>query len=244
MSFQACSWPLPANVRAGWTTRQGGVSKAPFDSFNVANHVGDLTENVEKNRNLLKSQLAITDSIAWLNQTHSVVVCDVTDADVNIGQDASYTQDANKVCCVMTADCLPVFFWDNAGSQVAVAHAGWRGLADGILLNTFQRFENSSTVNCGFGPCIGSNQFEVGEDLLDVFSDFGNTAEFFKAKHQKGKYLANLVGLATHQLQQAGVKSFFKSDQCTVENPDQYYSYRREGQTGRMANVIWKISGS
>ncbi len=240
MSFKDCRWPLPANIRAGWTTRQGGVSNVPFDSFNVANHVGDIPENVKQNRKFLKSQLVSADSITWLNQTHSIVVCDVADADSETGQDASYTRDVNKVCCVMTADCLPVFFWDDTGDQVAVAHAGWRGLADGILLKTLGSFPNAAEVNCGFGPCIGPDQFEVGEDLLDAFSSFGKTTDFFKPKKQKNKYLADLVGLATYQLQQAGVESFYKSNECTVENPNKYYSYRREGQTGRMANVIWR----
>jgi len=148
VSFQYALWPMPANVQAGWSTRQSGVSSQPFDSFNVGRHVGDAALIVEQNRQLLRNRLQGYPAISWLNQTHSILVTEASQADSNKSQDASYTQRPKLACCVMTADCLPVFFWDEKGDQVAVAHAGWRGLADGVLLKTLNTFSNPAKVYC------------------------------------------------------------------------------------------------
>lgn len=242
MSFQLAPWPLPDNVRAGWTERDSGVSEGAFEAFNLALHVGDEEHRVIKNRQALTSVLDGQPDITWLNQTHSNVVVETNMADKSCGQDGSYTQRIKQACCVMTADCLPVFFWDDKGEQVAMAHAGWRGLADGILAETLGTFAQPKSVLAGIGPTISKANFEVGEDVIEAFSGWPNKDEFFTARSEIGKYDCDLAGLAEAQLQQLGVQTVYQSGLCTFGLKEQFYSYRRDGRTGRMANLIWKIA--
>lgn len=242
MSFQPAPWPLPDAVCAGWTTREDGLSEGAFNSFNLALHVGDDDERVMQNRQKLKSELVGQPDIVWLNQTHSAVVVEAAMADKNCGQDGSYSQQVNQACCVMTADCLPVFFWDEKGEQVAIAHAGWRGLADGILAETLATFPEPNLVNIGIGPAISQRCFEVGEDVVEAFSNWPNKDEFFTARSVAGKFDCDLAGLAETQMRQLGVQTVYQSGLCSYERADQLYSYRRDGKTGRMANLIWKIA--
>jgi YfiH family protein len=217
------------------------VSAVPFDGFNLAHHVGDEDSAVRLNRHRLRGQLKQSPKIAWLNQTHSTVVVQAGHATVTEPADASYTADTGLACCVMTADCLPVFFWNRHGTQVAIAHAGWRGLANGILAQTLKTFKNNSEVICGLGPCIGPSAFEVGEDVKVAFSAWPNSKACFVPSSNPGKYYADLPKLAENILNHLGVSQVYRSDVCTVSTPKLYYSYRREGVTGRMANLIWKI---
>ncbi|WP_320821710.1 peptidoglycan editing factor PgeF [Reinekea sp.] len=240
MSFKFAPWPLPANVQAGWTTRQGGVSRAPYGSFNLAHHVGEPASTVAANRGLLRQRLPGAPTVTWLHQTHTNRVVNVTAADPQQGQDGSYCTAIGSACCVMTADCLPVFFWRADGAQVAIAHAGWRGLADKILLATLASFEPGSRIYCGIGPAIGPAAFEVGPDVRAAFNHWPGYERFFQP--ERGKYLCDLAGLAADQLLSAGVQRVYRANACTVQNPDLYYSYRRDGQTGRMANLIWKLA--
>lgn len=240
MSFNHADWPLPDGVYAGWSDRAGGVSNAPFDSMNLGRHVGDDDQAVLKNREVLRSELPGTPSIHWLNQTHSTVVVDVNDADPTCGQDGSYTVEAGKACCVMTADCLPVFFWQQDGTRVAIAHAGWRGLADGVLLNTLDNFAESELVSCGIGPAISGSCFEVGQDVFSAFAGWPDRDAFFRSGEKPGKYYCDLSGLAASQLRRAGVREVFFSKLCSYQQADQFFSYRRDGKTGRMANLIWR----
>jgi YfiH family protein len=241
VAFEYAPWPLPASVQAGWTTRRSGVSSAPFNGFNVAYHVGDAPSSVDINRALLWQQLQQTPQIAWLNQTHSTHVVQASHASTKEPSDASVTMQKGIACCVMTADCLPVFFWTKKGDQVAVAHAGWRGLANGILLNTLQQFPNAADVVCGLGPCIGPTAFEVGSDVKRTFADWPNSQNCFTATEKPEKFLADLPRLAEQQLRLLGVAHVYRSDICTVSYPTDYFSFRRDGETGRMANLIWKI---
>lgn len=241
MAFEYASWPLPASVQAGWTTRRSGVSSAPFEGFNVGYHVGDAPSAVDLNRNLLRQQLQQTPQIAWLNQTHSTHVVEASKASTTEPSDASVTAQTGIACCVMTADCLPVFFWTRNGDQIGVAHAGWRGLANGVLLNTLQHFPNTADVVCGLGPCIGPSAFEVGKDVKLAFVDWPNSQACFRKTDKADKFLADLPKLAEQQLRNLGVAQVYRSELCTVSNPSDYFSYRRDGETGRMANLIWKI---
>ena len=241
MSFTYAQWPLPANILAGWTTRKSGCSSAPFNAFNIAHHVGEPMPVVSSNRKLLQARLAQQPTIAWLNQTHSSHVVNAECAIAAEPTDASVTSEVNLACCVMTADCLPVYFWTKNGHKIGVAHAGWRGLANGILSKTLARFDHPSQVICGLGPCIGPNHFEVGEEVKEAFSSFPNFESCFVSLPEHGKYNGNLQGLAELHLKSLGVSAVYKSEQCTFELVDEFYSFRREGQTGRMANLIWKI---
>lgn len=233
---------MPSGVLAGWTTRQSGYSRGDFAQHNIARHVGDNVQCVESNRRLMQQRLQGQPTPVWLNQTHSTEVIDVRDANLNKPQDGSYTQQVNIACCVMTADCLPVFMWRQNGEQVAAVHAGWRGLADGILLNALSQFEHPSQVICGIGPAISQPNFEVGHDVVTAFNTFPNYADCFQPADQRGKYLCDLPALAENQLRQAGVGQVYLSGICTFAQAKRFYSYRRDGQTGRMANLIWKLN--
>ncbi|WP_320825523.1 peptidoglycan editing factor PgeF [Reinekea sp.] len=240
MSFKFAPWPLPANVQAGWTTRQGGFSGAPYGSFNLADHVDEAPATVAANRQLLQQRLPGAPRLTWLHQTHSNIVVNAVAADLKQEQDGSYSRAVGLACCVLTADCLPVFFWTADGSQVAIAHAGWRGLADDILLASLATFDPGSRIYCGIGPAIGPAAFEVGPDVRVAFKSWPGYERFFRPK--SGKYLGDLAGLATQQLLAAGVQKVYRANACTVQSPELYYSYRRDGQTGRMANLIWKLA--
>lgn len=232
-------WPLPEGIKLGWTLRQGGVSAAPFDTFNLAHHVGDDQVAVQRNRERLLDAMPGCQQIRWLSQVHGCVVRDIASTLDGSEADAAFTRQAGLACAVMTADCLPVFFWTDDADAVACAHSGWRGLAEGVLVETLGRFKDPAQVSVGFGPAIGPAAFEVGEDVLQAFTGWPGRDECFRPGARVGKFLADLVGLAERQLQQAGVQRAYRSNACTVAEPDYYFSYRRDGQTGRMANLIW-----
>lgn len=233
-------WPAPANVKALCTSRVGGVSQGAFASLNLATHVGDDVAAVTQNRLLLKQQAALPDEPVWLNQVHGTDVLElenwqggVTDAD------ASCTQSAGKVCVVMTADCLPVLFCDQQGQQVAAAHAGWRGLCNGVLEQTLQHFQKPGEVMVWLGPAIGPAAFEVGAEVRQAFVQQDAAANRAFVPTGQGKYLADIYLLARQRLAAAGVTQIYGGNYCTVSTPEQFFSYRRDGQTGRMASLIW-----
>jgi YfiH family protein len=249
-------WPgLPENIGVLSTTRRGGVSPAPYDDgmgrggLNLGTHVGDQPHNVAHNRAVLSAQLP--NEPAWLAQVHGTAVVDL--AEVRPQQvpeaDASMTTMAGKVCVVMTADCLPVLFCDKQGKTVAAAHAGWRGLASGVLENTVEsmRAAGAGELMAWMGPAIGAYQFEVGPDVKQAFllgarddSDQRHVeAAFSVVASRPGKYLADIYGLARYLLHRAGVKEVHGGEFCTVSNSGRFYSYRRDGVTGRQATLIW-----
>jgi YfiH family protein len=233
-------WPAPANVKACYTLRQNGHSDKPYDSFNLALHVDDEPEKVKLNRQLLVHEIQ-QENIYWLEQIHGTDVVNL-DGETKTQADASVTRHKNKVCCVMTADCLPVFFCDQQGQQVAVAHAGWRGLCQGVLQNTVASFNNLDSVLAYLGPAISQNAFEVGEDVLQSFISrypHLNITECFIRGNKADKWMADLYGLARLILNDCGVTAIFGGGECTFTQEEKYFSYRRDKQTGRMANLIW-----
>ncbi len=241
-------WPgLPAGVAALSTTRSGGVSQAPYDDgtggggLNLARHVGDAADAVTRNRALLRAQLPAEP--AWLTQVHGTRVLDASGIKDAPEADASITDRPGVVCAVMTADCLPVLLADADGRVVGAAHAGWRGLAAGVLEKTVaaMRAAGAGEVLAWLGPAIGPDAFEVGEDVRAAFARLGpQAADAFKAidgRHEK--YRANLPGLARLALAQAGVAAVAGGSDCTVSDPARFYSFRRDRVTGRMASLIW-----
>ena len=221
------------------TTRVGGVSSAPYESLNLGDHVQDDPASVAKNRAVLSENLPAEP--IWLSQVHSTRVVEAATSNIGAEADASYTDRPNVVSCVMTADCLPVLFCDAAGTQVAAAHAGWRGLLDGVLEATLNTFPNPSSVMVWFGAAIGPEVFEVGEEVRDDFvAAHEPSGQYFKPK-DNGKFLADIYGLARFRLELAGVKSesIYGGDLCTVSDESRFFSFRRDGQTGRMATCIW-----
>ena len=238
-------WPTPANILSLYTTRSEGVSKAPYAEFNLAHHVGDQADAVAANRQALAKQLPAKTAVQWLQQVHGIGVLQASEDTAQDCPefDASVTRANRVACAVLTADCLPVLFCDRAGSTVAAAHAGWRGLAAGVLESTVQAMAvNPGELMAWLGPAIGPTAFEVGPEVRDAF--IGRTgsaamADCFKPSPSRGGYfLADLYGLARLRLAAAGVHSVFGGNFCSHTDSSRFYSYRRDGQTGRMVSLI------
>jgi YfiH family protein len=235
-------WPAPPRVRAASTTRLGGVSPAPFDGLNLADHVGDDPAHVARNRALLRDRLALPAEPLWLAQVHGCEVADAGKAAPGCAADAALTRAPGQVCAVMTADCLPVLLCDRRGRAVAAAHAGWRGLAAGVIERTVAALgADSDEVLAWLGPAIGPEAFEVGGEVREAFvADDPDAAVEFRARGT-GKWLADLYGLARRRLGRAGVGRVYGGGLCTYGDPARFYSFRRDGATGRMASLIWLI---
>lgn len=248
-------WELPTGVHAVCTTRLGGVSAPPFDGFNLAEHVGDDPLAVVKNRDVLRTLLDGARPV-FLTQVHGVAVVELGVSTPNGTQaDACMTQEKHVACTVMVADCLPLLFTDDAGTVVAAAHAGWRGLAAGVIEQTVERLCMQADVapaqlRVWLGPCIGPDAFEVGDDVRVAFS-LGAATESAQAQgcfkpllEHPGKWLADLAGLARLRLQALGITAVAGNDSttdwCTVTQHSRLFSYRRDGLTGRFALSIWR----
>jgi len=233
-------WPAPARVKALMTTRAGGSSKPPYDSFNPAGHVGDDPLAVAENRHRLRQSLP-SDPF-WINQAHGTGVAQFG---VTLSEaDASVAFESNQVCAVLTADCLPVLLCDRSGAVVAAAHAGWRGLAAGVLEASVQAMGvPPQDVMAWLGVAIGPSVFEVGAEVRDAFIAVHARAAgaFIPAPglNTTKKYLADIYALARCRLASAGVSRTFGGGLCTYTDRARYFSYRRDGHTGRMASLIW-----
>jgi len=231
-------WPAPANVRACVTTRSGGVSLPPFDTFNLGDHVGDAPQAVAENRHRLREALGC--DVTWLSQVHS---CDVVDAAVpGRVADACWTDVRRRACAVLTADCLPVLFCDRSGERVAAAHAGWRGLAGGVLENTLAALQvPPEEVLVWLGPAIGPHAFEVGPEVRQAFLEgHAEAAVAFVPSVNAGRFMADLYALARLRLAASGVRSVHGGAFCTYSDP-RFYSYRRNARTGRFASLVWLV---
>jgi YfiH family protein len=236
-------WPLPRGVRAAFTTRLGGVSHAPWDSFNLGAHVGDVPAHVAANRARLRELLELPEEPGWLSQVHgaAVVDLDVSRAPGIPTADAAVTGAAGRACVIMVADCLPVLFASRDGRRIGAAHAGWRGLAAGVLENTVAALGvDPAELVAWLGPAILQPNFEVGADVRDAFlaGDAG-AADYF-APNTRGRWQADLVGLARRRLRALGVTDLSGGEWCTVADPRRFFSHRRDGQGGRMAALIWR----
>lgn len=238
-------WPAPRNVKAFITTRSGGVSVGPHASFNLGLRADEDPVTVAQNRAILQQHLPQTPK--WLRQVHGarVVDADAVDPEGESPQaDASVAHNPDTVCPVMIADCLPVLFANRAGTRVAGAHAGWRGLSGGVLDNTVQALREAGDAPqdllAYIGPGIGPTAFEVGADVHAAFTaqDAGAASAF--VAHAPGKWLADLFALARRALARAGVTAVYGGELCTYSDPQRFYSYRRDRVTGRMAAFIWR----
>lgn len=238
-AFIIPDWPAPANVKALSTTRTGGFSAEPFASLNLGSHVGDDIESVAQNRASLRRHLP-TEPL-WLNQVHGTMVVNASHASCGVDADAAIAHGAGSVCTVMTADCLPVLFCDKAGTAVGAAHAGWRGLCAGILETTVTAMKVAPDgILAWLGPAIGPNAFEVGNEVRQAFLAHDDQAgAAFRANPNDDKWLADLYLLARQRLVACGVTQIFGGKQCTYTERKTFFSYRREGRTGRMASLIW-----
>ena len=238
-------WAVSSRVTVFSTTRLGGVSEAPYDSLNLGSHVNDDPVAVEENRRRLCDSFALPSSPCWLNQTHSSEVIKLPDTEfasgVSRSADGVWTDSVDTVLAVLTADCLPVVISDTEGSNVAVIHAGWRGLAAGILNNALAVFDPQAELHAWMGPAIGPSSFEVGEDVLEAFVNRNALHHsLFSPRASKGKYLADIYGLARAELTASRRVTVTGGDYCTYSQESWFHSHRRDGvKTGRMATVAW-----
>lgn len=233
-------WPLSARVRAAFTCRPGGVSAAPFDSLNLGAHVGDAPEAVEENRRRLWQRLRLPAEPAWLQQVHGVTVADLDQHDAPVVADAAVTRREDRVCVIQVADCIPVLLAARDGSAVAAAHAGWRGLAAGVLEATIGSLGVRGEQLCAWlGPGISARHFEVGEEVRAAFVDRDAQAVSAFEPNSRGRWQCDLAALARRRLLRLGVREISGGDLCTYADAERFFSYRREARCGRMAALIW-----
>lgn len=232
------NWLAPQSICAIVTTRHGGTSHQPYDSLNLGDHVGDNPEHVRQNRRILNAYLP--NEPHWLQQVHGTTVLHTHQpAQCNIA-DGVISRVSGQVCAILTADCLPVLFCTQDASVVGAAHAGWRGLAAGILEQTVSNMAHPpEKIIAWLGPAIGPNSFEVGDEVRQLFVQ--NQAHAITAfrKTRSGKWLADLYQLARLALNEIGVTQIYGGGLDTYSDPNRFYSYRRDGVTGRMASLIW-----
>ena len=240
-------WPVSGSVRAISTTREGGMSRPPWATLNLGAHVGDSPAKVQENRRRLAEHIQLDiDRIGWLDQVHGTDVVELTPE--NIGQirkaDASYTRHPGIACAVLTADCLPIIFANIEGTVVGAAHCGWRSLCGGVIEKLVSAMEVApEALRVWLGPAIGPDSFAVGPEVRDAFieSDPDLAVAFKTEGARPGHFMADLCALATLRLNHLGVTDVTGGGMCTVNDADRFFSYRRDGQTGRMATLIWLI---
>lgn len=234
-------WRVASRVQAAMSLRHGGVSAAPYDSLNVGAHVGDAAADVARNRALLGAALSLPAEPLWLQQVHGTAVLEAgAPRAVPPVADAAFTRAADVVLAIMVADCLPVLLADRRGEVIAAAHAGWRGLAAGVLPATLAAMgAPAGDLSAWLGPAIRQAHFEVGEEVRQAFvdADADSAADF--RRNERGRWQCDLPGLARRQLRALGVRAVSDCGLCTYERAQQCFSFRRDGRTGRMAALLW-----
>ena len=237
-------WPAPPGVQAAMTLRTGGVSTGPYASLNLGDHVGDEPAAVVENRRRLREALGLPSEPLWLEQVHGTAVAGFEGAG-RPRADAAVALAPAQVCAVMVADCLPVLLADRVGTCVAAAHAGWRGLAAGVLEATVAALPaDPAQLTAWLGPAIGPEAFEVGPEVREAFLAVDpESADAFR-RGKGDRWLADAYRLARQRLARAGVTDVHGGGLCTVSDPSRFFSYRRDGVTGRMAALIWRIADS
>ncbi len=244
--FLDLEWDLPLGVRAAFTLRTAGASREPCASFNTATHVGDDPVAVANNRAALRASLQLPAEPRWLEQTHGIEVYDL-DRDASAASasppnaDAVVTTRAGRVCVVQVADCLPVLFVTRDGSRIAAAHAGWRGLAQGVLEATVAALQvPAASLRAWFGPSIAQQHFEVGDDVRAAFLQHSPAAAPAFVRNARGRWQCDLVGLARQRIESLGIRDVSGGTWCTFADAERFFSHRRDGRTGRMAALIWR----
>lgn len=260
MVWLTADWPAPARVRTLISTRAGGVSEGPFASNNLGAHVGDNPQHVAVNRQRLLEKADSAYAVQWLNQVHGTRVVEASDAGQVVEADGCTTSAPGVACAVLTADCLPVLIANRSGTRVAAVHAGWRGLADGVLVAALERFDDAANnIVVYLGPAIGPRHFEVGPEVRQYFLDRAHVAPVESIARESqpeltsgrgsldnafqpsvgDRYLADLYQIARIQCAEAGVVNIYGGGFCTYADSERFFSYRRDGQTGRLVSAIW-----
>lgn len=242
MDLIEADWPAPTGVQALATPRRGGVSPAPYDSLNLGANTADDPVNVAANRARLVAAAGLPEAPRWLRQVHGVTVLDAQTVVPDASEaDAQWTERPGRVLAVLTADCLPVALCDDTGSEVAIAHAGWRGLSGGVLAASVAAFSTApERLIAWLGPAIGPQCYEVGDRVRDAFLAHDPAAESAFRASRSGHWWADLYALARQHLNRAGVAAVYGSGFCTASEADRFFSHRRDGPTGRMACLIWR----
>jgi YfiH family protein len=238
-------WPTPAWIKAGITTTHSGFSLPPYAGLNLAGHVGDEIERVRQNRNLLEKELNLPSTPLWLQQVHGQEIIEDKDWFPNVSADACFSKQNDSVCAILTADCLPLLLCDEKNRQVAAVHIGWRGLCQNIVSASLSRFDSDhGDILAWIGPHIHAANYEVGEDARQACLTAIPDADHAFTKIKDGYWLANLETLVRHQLEDSGNTMIFAANRCTFKEQSDFYSYRRNNITGRMASLIWMESGN
>jgi YfiH family protein len=249
MPWFEADWPAPHGVRALSTLRgdrgggdgQSGVSMGPYDCFNLGDHVGDDPAAVAENRRRLKVGAGLPREPAWLSQVHGIGVADLDSSAASGPADAAIARGAGEVCAILTADCLPILFTTESGDIVAAAHAGWRGLAAGVIEATVRAMAvPPGSLLAWLGPAIGPRHFEVGTEVRDTFLACDAKAGVAFEPNPYGRFMADLGMLARQRLQGLGISRIYGGGHCTFAEAERYFSHRRDGVTGRQAALIWR----
>ncbi len=238
--FIVPDWPAPENVRAFCTTRSGGVSESVWQSLNLGDHVGDQVSHVQENRRRLAGWAGVSeDRFSFLKQVHKTEVVRLPQKGI-LTADGCYSREQHAPCLIMTADCLPVLFCDVQGTQIAAAHAGWRGLCDGVLERVAETFDRPENVLAWLGPAIGPMAFEVGPEVREAFAEKDAVSlEAFTPVADSDRWMGDLCQLARQRLANVGISRVYGGQWCTYSDSDRFFSYRRDGVTGRMASLIY-----
>jgi YfiH family protein len=240
VSWLEPDWPAPARVRALSTWRTGGVSAAPHASLNLGDHVGDSPERVAENRRRLATAAGLPSEPVWLSQVHGTSVADLDAAGPSGSADAAFTRHGGRVCAILTADCLPVLLATESGDLVGAAHAGWRGLAAGVIEATVGAMAvPPRSLLAWLGPAIGPAHFEVGPEVREAFLTGDSGAEAAFVANARGRFMADLGALGRRRLEALGVSRVYGGGECTFAAGERYFSHRRDGLTGRQATLIW-----
>jgi len=233
-------WPAPGRVRAASTTRTGGASAGPWASLNLADHVADEGAAVRRNRSHLRQALGLPEEPRWLVQRHGRRVVTADDGAAGAAADGIVARAAGTVCAILTADCMPILLCDRDATVVAALHAGWRGIAAGIVEAGVHAAGPAARLIAWLGPAIGPDRYEVGPDVRDaILAGDPGTGDAFRPASSPGKWHADLEGIVRRRLERSGVRSVHGGGRCTASDPDRFFSHRRDGVTGRMATLIW-----
>lgn len=239
MRVKHANWAAPQNITALTTTRIGGCSPPPYDSNNLATHVGDTIHDVASNRQQLMSLLGLCNEPVWLEQIHSTV-CIIPELECTRIADAAVTRSAGYPLAILTADCLPITLCNTQGTEIAAIHAGWRGLYQGVIENTLQKMHSTAdNLLAWIGPAISQEHYEIGTEVYQAFTEKHPQSSLAFQLTGAGKWLANLPLIAEMVLNSLGIKAVYQSNLCTFNLKDEFYSYRRTPQTGRIATLIW-----
>ena len=242
-------WPAPAGIRALSTHRTGGASAGPFASLNLGDHVGDVPAMVAENRRRLAAAAGLPAEPLWLRQIHAANVANLDVASgPTVPADAAFTRRRGRVCAILTADCLPVLLTAETGEWVAAAHAGWRGLAAGVIEATVAAVRGAAGVAdpppakvlAWLGPAIGPRHFEVGAEVREALLAGDAGAEGAFVPNARGRFMADLAQLVRRRLAALGIDGIYGGNECTFEDAEHYFSHRRDGVTGRQATLIWR----